>query len=63
MSVGYTTRRAGLWFDNCCTGGLFRPEVRYSTSDVHAVNFSQHGVVIEVGEQAAGARKDRDAVR
>jgi hypothetical protein len=41
MSVGYRTGRAGLSFNGCRTGGLFRPEVRYSTNDGHAGNFGQ----------------------
>ncbi len=41
MSVGYITRRLDLWFGSCLTSGVFRPEVRYSTSDGHAGNFGQ----------------------
>jgi hypothetical protein len=36
MSVGYITRQVGLSFNGCRTGGLFRPEVRYSTNSDHA---------------------------
>jgi hypothetical protein len=41
MSAGYKTRQVRLWFTSCRTGGLFRPEVRYSANDSHASNSGQ----------------------
>jgi hypothetical protein len=41
MPVGYRTDRAGLSFNSCRTGGLFRPEAQYSTNDGHAGNCGQ----------------------
>lgn len=57
MSVGYRTRRTGLSFNDCRTGGLFRPEVGYSINGGHAGNSSENGIVIEIGEQTAGTTR------
>lgn len=63
MSVGYITRRVGLPFNGCRTGGLIRPEKWYSNSDDQVGSFAQLGVVIELGGQVAGTTKARDAIR
>jgi hypothetical protein len=41
MSVGYITRRVWLWFNSWRPGGLYQPEVRYSTNCDHAGNSGQ----------------------
>ena len=41
MSVGYITRRVWLSFNSCPPGGLYQPEVRYSTHDDHAGHSGQ----------------------
>jgi hypothetical protein len=54
MSVGYRTRRIGLSFNDCRAGGPFQPGIRYP---INAGNSSQHGIAIEVAEQAAGTEE------
>ena len=41
MSVDFVTRRARLWFNDCRTRWLCRPELRYTSHEGHVGNFGQ----------------------